>query len=89
MPDEQVLDLGLAGLQRDAEDRLDENARKTIRARLQQLATALTTATDDAAAEINAYMAEARMVSQRDDGEGMVAWCDETRQRFWALTGQA
>ena len=77
------------GIEPGATILLEDAARKTIAARLRQLGTALAAATDEQATAITTYMTEAREVAAGEDGAAMVAWCDENRQRFWELTGQA
>lgn len=77
------------GIEPGATISLEDAARKTIAARLQQLGTALVTAAGEQTTAITTYMTEALAVSKSENGVAMVAWCDENRQRFWELTGQA
>jgi hypothetical protein len=92
-PVPQTLLAGLSGI--DARAEIDHNqhlldaSRRTVAARAAQLSAKLADADDATNAAIMAYIAEARAAVQGDDGAAMVAWCDENRQRFWELTGQA
>lgn len=87
----QTLLAGVANVDNeiDHNQHLIDASRRTVAARLKQLAPLLATADDAASAAITEYMAEAKAAVQGEDGEAMVQWCDEHRQRFWVLTGQA
>ena len=89
-PVPQTLLAGVANREEvDHNQHLIDASRRTVTARAAQLSAKLADADDATNAAIMAYIAEARAAVQGDDGAAMAAWCDENRQRFWELTGQA
>ena len=85
----QTLLAGVANVVIDHNQHLIDASRRTVAARLKQLAPLLADADEAQSAAITAYMADAKAALQGEDGAAMAGWCDDNRDRFWQLTGQA
>ena len=89
-PVPQTLLAGVANREEvDHNQHLIDASRRTVAARLKQLAPLLADADEAQSAAITAYMADAKAALQGEDGAAMAGWCDDNRDRFWQLTGQA